>query len=206
MTIRRKIHNINSLDDTHRWFKSCYDQNFTSLYQYAKSITHDVQSAEDIVSEVFMNLWSNRDSLTSIRDINSYLFITVKNSAIRFVTRNPNSFFGSNLEETIKEIDRHDPEQVMLEQELVGAINDAINALPDKCQIVYKLIRQEGKSVKEVATEMGISEGTVKNHMTKAVSRIREEVTDYLEASGSTKSNYGSFSVLLFLGTMGLLG
>jgi RNA polymerase sigma-70 factor (ECF subfamily) len=94
----------------------------------------------------------------------------------------------------------------MLEQELVGAINDAINALPDKCQIVYKLIRQEGKSVKEVATEMGISEGTVKNHMTKAVSRIREEVTDYLEASGSTKSNYGSFSVLLFLGTMGLLG
>ncbi|MEP1064774.1 MAG: RNA polymerase sigma-70 factor [Cyclobacteriaceae bacterium] len=192
-------------ENIHQWFESCYQRNFTNLYQYVIGITKDGQAAEDIVSETFMNLWSNRENLTSINNIDSYLFITVKNSTIRFVTRNPNQFSRGNLEETIKEIDRHDPEQVMLEQELVGTINDAINRLPDKCQIVYKLVRQEGKSVKEVAVEMGVSEGAIKNHITKAVSKIREEVTDYLEASDDSKSEYGTFNILLLIGAMGLL-
>lgn len=205
MTLNSKLIPPMQLDGERQWFERCYDRNFTSLYQFAIGITNDGQLAEDIVSDVFMNLWSNRDNLTTIKNIDSYLFITVKNAAIRFVTRNPSRFSSQgNLEETIKEIDRQDPEQVMLERELVKAIEDAINTLPDKCQIVYKLIRQEGKSVKEAATEMGISEGTVKNHMTKAISKIREEVTDYLDDSDGTNSGYGTLHILFLLGGVSL--
>ncbi|MEP0366920.1 MAG: RNA polymerase sigma-70 factor [Cyclobacteriaceae bacterium] len=204
MTLNQKVIPLKQLDDKRRWFEDCYDRTFTGLYQYAIGIMRDGQLAEDIVSDAFMNLWSNRDNLINIKNIDSYLFITVKNAAIRFVTRNPNHFSHCNLEEAVKEIDRHDPEQVMLEQELVKAIDDAINSLPDKCQIVYKLIRIDGKSIMEVANEMGISEGTVKNHMTKAISKIREEVADYLDDSDGANSGYGTFYILFLLGGMSL--
>lgn len=196
-------HNILSFtpgENLHKWFEKCYELNFPNLYQYALRVTKDTQLAEDIVSEVFMNLWNTRDKLSGVKKIDAYLFISVKNAAINYLTKNPARFSSSDFSASLKEIDSHDPEQMMLEQELVEALNKAIKSLPDKCQVVFQLVRMEGKSYKEVAEEMGISEGTVKNHMTKAIAKIREQVIDYIDDPGYSYPNYGTLYLILLLG------
>ncbi len=186
---------------SHEWFKQVYEENFDKLYTYVISIVKDSQIAEDVVSEVFMNLWNMRSQTEGILKIQSYLFISVKNLAIRAVTKNIQQLAGQDLN-SINQMEKSDPEEIYIGKELQSILFKAVEDLPDQCKLVYSMIKEEGKRNSEVATELGISEGTVKNHLLKAVYVIREKVTTYLEIQNYTSNNYtnlGSFIIMFWI-------
>jgi RNA polymerase sigma-70 factor (ECF subfamily) len=75
----------------------------------------------------------------------------------------------------------YNPEQVMLREELTATITSAIKELPPKCQMAYKLVREDGFSYKEVASIMGISENTVDRHLNNALHKLTRAVRTYVQ-------------------------
>ena len=168
-------------------FEKIYNENFNRLFLFACKITRSREIARDVVSDIFVELWDKRLQLEQIKEIESYLFISVKNHAIRMVSRNVDQGLDS-IEDTMINIDRIDPEEILLEKELYKLIEQTVNALPDQCQLVFRLAKDKKMKYKEIAEELGISITTVKSQLLKATTRIKEAI---LESYGGHHDTIG---------------
>lgn len=170
-------------------FEKAYSRNFEKLYKYAMTITLSEDVAKDVVSEVFFNLWNMKTGFAEIRELDSYLFIATKNQSIRTISQDPGSFVSIDFENSLKSIENINPEDLLLSKELSLLIEKTVSSLPDQCQLVFNLVRENQMKHKDVAEELGIAVGTVKNHMIKALFRIREELNEYYNKSGDETYN-----------------
>lgn len=164
-----------------KWFEQAYNTYFERLYRYAFSITKSKDLAEDVVEEVFVNIWEKQDGDTEIKSLDKYLYIATKHLAVSAASKNPDRFVYSYSEETLQISDVVDPESLLLSDELEKMISDAIKSLPAHCALVYDLVKIQGKSYEEVAVELGISKKTVESHIHKALLRIKEKLSLYFE-------------------------
>ena len=171
---------------THRrWFEKTYEEYFERLFRFAFTIVKDRQSAEDVVSEVFIDLWKMGIASSGIKDLDSYLFVSIKNRAIRQLTKNPFRFEQIDFERTIRRIDKLTPEMVIIEKEMLELIQLTINDLPEQCRLAYEFVKMKQLSYKEAAAELGISESTLHNQMVKSLKRLREALEAYLNEHNS---------------------
>ena len=131
--------------------------------------------------EVFEKVWEQRTGLTEIKNITSYLIILVRNKSIDELRKRKEiitlEMGESNL---IEKISFEHPENILLDKELFEKIDAAVLHLPDKCRLVYRLIKEDGLKYKEVAELLNLSPKTIDNHMSTAINRIRQEVEAYL--------------------------
>lgn len=154
-------------------FKELYQLLFFKLYQFAFSYTRSKESAEELVNDVFLNIWQKRDTLDSIQNINIYLYVSVKNASLNFLRRN-------NLPLPVSVDDLHadhfqigaDPESTLIHRELQAQIAQAIEQLPTRCKLIFKLVKQDGLSYKEVADILGISTKTVDAQLCLALKKL----------------------------------
>ncbi|SEJ27911.1 RNA polymerase sigma-70 factor, ECF subfamily [Dyadobacter koreensis] len=143
------------------------------LYGYLFRLTESEMLSEDIVQDVFMKLWNDHQSLSSIENFGSYLFRMSKNHVINHFKRMAHEtsimaeMFGQNSaghNETLDIIALKDVEKLLAE---------ILEKLPAQQKIVYHLSREEGRTHDEIANLLKISPNTVKNHIVQAMSTIR---------------------------------
>ncbi len=157
-------------------FREIYESYFMKLASYAFVITNSHEAAKDVVSEVFYNLWKSDTNLSEIRELKSYLFTSVKNQAIRAVSRNPKIFDDFNSQLELKSIENLNPEDLMIGNELALKIQEIVDAMPPQCQLVFKMVKEEGLKYGEVAEKLGISSSMVKQHMISALKSMRSSL------------------------------
>ncbi|XOV92550.1 MAG: RNA polymerase sigma factor [Bacteroidota bacterium] len=176
-------------------FRLVFDELFTDLFIYAKSLTKSEDLAKDAVSEVFLTLWATNSDLTGILKIKSYLLVSVRNECLRQI------YESTSIDEanTIEHVDKINPEDVLLEKELKEKLDKIVSALPDKCQLVFEQCVLQKKSHKEVAEELGISVSTVSSQLSNALKAIRIEISSTYESTA-----YDSYSNIM-LSLVGLL-
>lgn len=174
----KKLHPVAPFEGA---FENVYTEHFQSLFIYAKKLTNSAELAKDIVSDVFYNLWKSNPDFSQIKEIKSYLFIAVKNQAIRMLTRNPQEFISMDQDQFIKKVDRTDPEEVLLEKELMGAIELAVSKLPDQCRLIFDMAKNQQMSYKEIGQELGISQSTIKTQVGRALNEIRVSIAEHLD-------------------------
>ena len=150
-----------------------FDIFFRSMYlplgMYALRIVEDATSAEDIVEDCFAKAWQMIGEGKDFDDFKAYMYRSVRNGCISFI-RARKETVGV---ECIPEVD----EETVDTSERDARLWKAIDALPEKCREVFLLSKRDGLSNDEIAERMGISVKTVKNQMTKAYSRLREELS-----------------------------
>lgn len=193
-------HKIKKLSDSstfRQWFEQVYTEHFERMYRYAFSITKSKDLAEDVVEEVFLNIWEKQDGDQQIMEVERYLYVSVKHAALRMVSKNPHQFLYSDYQEAVQVADQIDPESILLHDELQQIINQAIESLSPHCRLVYDLIKNKGKSYQEVAEELGVSKKTLEGHISKALASIRKELTQYFNDT-HTRTKWISGSALLF--------
>lgn len=139
---------------------------------FALRLTHSEAMAEEIVQDVFMKIWLNRESLASVDHFQSYLFTIARNHTFNILKRlaleeNAKAAFGRELpqHQEIEETSMYEERQQML--------NQAIDRLPPQQRLVYSLCHQDGLKYEEVAQQLNISRLTVKTHMQQALRSIR---------------------------------
>ena len=145
--------------------------------------------AEEIVSEVLIKLLKKRKTLHKIEKFEGYLFTMIKNQSLNFIKQNKKNLSHLSIEnlEDFFSTERIDPHEKYLESELRNLLNKTIELLPPKRQMVFKLIKDEGMSQKEVADLINISVRTVEVHLKLAVKDVRKIIKDYFVESQKEK-------------------
>ncbi len=159
-------------------FEQLFYAYYKKLLRFANAIVKDKQTAEEVVSDVFVNIWENRSKLLEIENLNNYLYVATKNIAIRSRTKQ-NAVRQICIEEISIEpavLKSVSPEDIFLNKELIKRYEAIINTLPARCQTIYRLARQDGLRYKEIATILNISVKTIDAQMAIAVKKITQAV------------------------------
>lgn len=150
------------------------------LFLFIRGIVNNSESAEELVSDVFVKIWNKRDTISNINNIKSYLFILARNESISFIRKNKRIKIV-NLEE-IEEYyfaPLESDGSELFNQDMIDKINTAIDLLPAKCKMAFSMAKINGLKYKEIAEIMNISPYTVKNHIAYAL----EKICDYVGVS-----------------------
>ena len=152
------------------------------LYRFAYNIIKNEEDAEDIVSEVMIKVWTMENKLAYINDLQLYLFKAVKNTAFTYLSSKKNSFqsLTDETEQTLHTTSNNLSEQKIIFSEINQKIEKAVIALPPQCQMVFRLIKEEGMSHKQVSSILEISQNTIETHMRIALKRIKLALEKYL--------------------------
>ena len=155
-----------------RTFNKLFNLYKERFYAVALKMTRSDEVAEDIVQDVFMNIWSKRESLVDVDNPTSYFFTAVYRRVYHYYRKIAleKKLFqaGPPKEESV-----NTTEEMVLAHESKNLISEAIAQLPPQQQLVFKLSKQEGFSREDVAHQLHISPNTVKNHLSDATKFIR---------------------------------
>ena len=157
--------------------QQAYKELFTSLYAYllrfAKTLVKSKETAEEVVSDVFIKVWERRRELEKIGNLKVYLYITTRNIAYNYLDKQKRNFTNpiDDFEAEFTSI-YFDPEQLMITADMLALIQRAIDQLPPKCKMIFKLAKEDGLKYREVAEVLNISVKTVENQLAIALRKI----------------------------------
>lgn len=144
------------------------------LTAFSISILQSSEMAEEVVEDVFVKLWNKRGSLVSIDNISVYLYIATKNQTLSYLSDKAKKLITAPFDDLNTSIEaiHQDPHSLLISSEMLARVNAAIEALPPRCKMIFKLIREDGLKYKEVAAILNISVNTIDAQMAIAVKRI----------------------------------
>lgn len=151
-------------------FNEVYNRFWKRLYAYVHNILNDHMLTEDVLQEVFTNIWAKKGQL-EIKDLKSYLFNSVRNRAISKIRRNR---FSKIHEEAIENLSLpSEVEQQLAYNDLRCAIDQETQKLPKRCRTIFYLSRYQHYSISEIANQLDISHRTVENQLYRALKHLR---------------------------------
>ncbi|WP_455624392.1 RNA polymerase sigma-70 factor [Parabacteroides sp.] len=164
-------------------FNELYRQYYLSLRSYAELFL-DEEESEDVVQDVFLNVWLRKEGLDDSQSLQGYLLRSVYNSSLNVLKKKGRSNdYRSVYEQEIEEIgykyydpDANDVIRKLYNQDLRTEINAAINSLPTRCREVFTLSYLHDMPSKEISLQLGISLSTVDNHIYSALKILREKL------------------------------
>lgn len=154
-------------------FRELFDRYKSSFYAVAFRMSRSAYVAEEIVQEVFVQIWLKRQLIAKARNPSGYLMSILHNCVYaHFRKAAKEKRIQELLAETMQEHEAG-PEWVILEKEHRGIIEKIINRLPPQQKMIYKLAKQEGVSREKIANQLNLSPNTVRNHLAAAVDYLR---------------------------------
>jgi RNA polymerase sigma-70 factor (family 1) len=146
---------------------------FNSLTHFATGILQSKEVAEEVVSDVFVSIWTDRANLNAIDDLQLYIFIAVKNNSIHKAKQ-----LHKRTTVSIDEIDvemesiYQTPEERVLSTESLSRIETAMNSLPQRARLILKLAKEDKMRYKDIAALLNISVKTVDNQLAIALKKL----------------------------------
>lgn len=171
------IHKISQGDSNA--FRLFYDFYYEKINRFVSYLIADPEAIQDIISDVFISIWQERDKLTRIRHFDSYLYTSVRNKALDYINQSKKSISLDHISLGIMSTDPT-PDETFESKELNEKIRIAIDSLPERCKLIFLLAKEEGLSYKDIAKILNISEKTVNAQMVIAFKKLRLILGDYL--------------------------
>jgi RNA polymerase sigma-70 factor (family 1) len=160
-------------------FDVLYKKYSKKVYKFGYSILKSKEDSENLIQDVFLNLWENRIKVEKDSSIKSYLFTITYNSAISIIRKKSRE---SQFVEYLKSLQDTTEEPVSAEleyNELSHKLDEIIAVLPPRQKEVFQLHRIEGLSYNQIAERLGISVNTIENHMARALKTMRKKLGNY---------------------------
>ena len=132
------------------------------------------RSAEEIVEDVFVKLWSNRQKIDEINNLTVYLYVAVKNRSLNAVSQQAKELLQAPFDDLQIETSplAPDPYSLLVTAEMMQKMHAAVEALPPRCKMIFKLVREDGLRHKEVAEILHIAVNTVDVQMAIAIKKL----------------------------------
>ena len=159
-------------------FESLFRSSYVSLVRYAKTIIKDHDTAEEIVQDLFVRLWQDRQKLKIESSLNGYLFRAVHNRCLhwldhsRVVEKHAREMSEREAEKTAS------PVEIIQYNELQLKIAKVIERLPERCGRIFCMNRFEGFKYTEIAEKLSVSVKTVEANMGRALKEFRKALKE----------------------------
>lgn len=156
-------------------FESLFNFYCQKLINFSRRYVWDKQTAENIVQDIFLKIWQNRNVLDPSKSIKTYLFAAVKNESLKHlrhadVHKRWAEFISLSQDRAI------DPEKTLSENETKKEIENAISSLPEKCREIFTMSKFDKLKYSEIAGILNISIKTVETQMGRALKKLRERL------------------------------
>ncbi|WP_343744833.1 RNA polymerase sigma-70 factor [Chitinophaga sp.] len=159
------------------------------LLRFSAAIVSSFHLAEEVISDVFITVWQKRHQLKHVENPVVYLYVTAKNLSLNYLQQS-----RRHLHESLELLDTSafqiapDAEAGMISAEVSQKIESAIRNLPPRCQLIFRLIKHDRLSYREVADLLDISTKTVDAQLSVAIKKITAAVR--LDLSGELVASY----------------
>lgn len=154
-------------------FKEIYKRYWSKLYIYAYNVLREKEICEDIIQEIFIDLWNRRNSV-QISELSAYLYQAVKFRIFKHFRQ------SKYKDELLAQFDllqtQYKIDDLLELQELHNQINDIIAKLPEQRRVIFQMSRNEELTNKEISEKLNISIQTVKNQISTALHFIRKSL------------------------------
>ena len=169
-----------------------FDKYYPKLIWFALLFVKQHNLAEEVVSDVMMNIFKKREKLAKSDNIEGYIFVSVKNQSLKLLKKKKRHLFVESFEnnDDLLMTTSVSPEFEFLENEFYQIIKSAINSLPPKRKLVFNLIKEEGLKYQDVATLLNLSIKTVETHMGLALKTIHQYIRQYREEQVNNTKMY----------------
>jgi len=169
----------NGNEKTFEWIFKTY---YRALCFYAEGLIGEKEAAEEIVSDFFLKLWENRETINITTSLQAYLYKGVFNNSLKYLDHI--KVLRKYREHALYMMENHDlfqpqtedPLSILISREVTAKIEKAIDTLPAQCKEVFSLARLDGLSYQEIAEKLGISINTVRTQITRAMTKLRESL------------------------------
>lgn len=159
-------------------YRQLFIQFYTKLTRFVMGFTKNRELTEEIVSDVFINLWRRRKNIEEIRDLNLYLYVSAKNIAFNYLKKlHRENLTDLDAVEIELEDPFADPGAALITREMNLKLKTAINDLPPRCKLIFTLVKEDGLSYKQTAQLLSIAESTVENQVSIALKKISSAIT-----------------------------
>ena len=170
-------------------FEDIYLSYFSKMKYFAKEYVISEEDAENIVQDVFVELWENKKMLNMHMNLIAYLFTTIKNKCLnhlrhKLVVQETASKlqeeYTISLRMNLDSLEAFD-NNLFSDQDIEKIISRALDTLSEKCRTIFIMSKIEGKKQKEIAQELNISINTIETQMGIAYKKLRIELKDYFQ-------------------------
>lgn len=159
-------------------FDSLFDEYSQKLYSFALKYFRNDTDAEELVQEVFVKVWENRRALKQDLSFKSYLFTIALNQIRKHFNKKAVSLrYLENLQHEIEPAENPLFQDENYES-VLRHLNNLIDQMPPRRQEIFRKSKLEGKSAKEIASELNLSAGTVDNQVSEALRFLRSRLSE----------------------------
>ncbi|MCD7850385.1 MAG: RNA polymerase sigma-70 factor [Parabacteroides sp.] len=169
-----------SVNDDEAAYRSLFEHYYAALCLFAKRYIEDKNVREDIVQDVFFNIWEKRKSITTNISAQNYLITCVKNLSLNHLRKQGYVQDYHNRIIKMAPIYSNGEEDIYTLNELEALLEQTLPKLPPEYRLAFELSRIEQKSMDEIAEIMGVSVRTVERYRDKALDILKKELKDYL--------------------------
>lgn len=157
-----------------------YDKYKVILHKHAYSKLGNLDDADDVIQDLFIHLWEKRGAIEFTSNVSGYLYTAVRNRVFNhFQLKKRQAVYLDSLVGFMQSGDNL-TDKALREKELVTLIEQEVNALPPRMREVFNLSRIEGRSHKEISTQLGTSEQTVSKQITNVLKILRNKLQQIL--------------------------
>ena len=160
-------------------FNQVFRRYYPPLVRFCVRFVADTDIAAEVVQDLFVKLWSNREKVSFSTSFESYMFTSVRNSAITYINKE-RSHAEANLRAYSDESDNNDPSETLQSNNLEESYRQILKTMPEKRREVFLASRFDGLKYAEIAEKLGISQKTVEAQMSAAIKQLREGLKAYL--------------------------
>jgi len=160
--------------------RKLFDLYYRDLVIFSAKMVVNTAVAEEMVEDVFIRIWQNREELDLSVSFKSYLFASVKNRSINYLKSKYGKMRFEDLEHASHLMSGPVQDTELQAKELGEAVAMAIENLPPKCRIIFHLSRNAEFTTAQISEHLGISKKTVQAQISIALRKIRDQLGDQL--------------------------
>lgn len=155
---------VNALQQLH-------DRYYLQLLHWTNKYVGDYSLSEELVSDCFVKIWTNRNKIIIEKSIRAYLYFMLRNLLVSYLRKNKNAliYHSDNLPDLPDEVTEKD-------QEFYAELYLALGKIPDQRRKILEMAAFESMTYKEIATRLNISVNTVKTQIGRAYQFLKDEL------------------------------
>jgi len=157
-------------------FAEIYRRYAESLAGFAAFKLFNLDDARDILQDLFVKLWENREQLYITSNLQSYLYAIIRHRVIDKIRKNITREEYASASQSLASFFQPAGDKQLEAKELQQTIQHSLDQLPARVKEIYKLSREEGLSNTEIAQKLNLSEQTVKNQLSTALKHLRKSL------------------------------
>lgn len=158
-------------------YRQLFSLFYSKLSRFVMGFTKSKELTEEIVSDVFINIWRRRKNIEEIKNLKLYLYVSAKNITFNYLKKlHRENMTDLDSVEIEPEDPFADPGAAMITREMNLKLKAAINDLPPRCKLIFTLIKEDGLSYKQTAQLLNIAESTVENQLSIALKKISSSI------------------------------